>query len=1094
MTMAGGFCEVDFDDLQFFEKCGGGTFGSVYRALWKSQDMIVAVKKLLALDKEATVLSVLSHRNVMQFYGAVVEEPNFCLITEYATNGSLYAYLQKPDNSMDFQHILRWAREIAQGMNYLHDEAPMKIIHRDLKSRNVVISHDWICKICDFGASRFMGSTTRMSLAGTFPWMAPEVIQSLPVSESCDTWSYGVVLWELLTHEVPFKGIEGFQVAWLVVERGERLTVPSSCPATFAKLMEECWNIEPKQRPSFRDILSRLHTMLNDETLPEETNSFLDHREVWRKEIEATIDRLKKAERNITIKEQELRQRENKLKEREKSLEQQFKVVKLDSYDVNTWREVDVYQWVRQLHNGHTNDLAMYADLFINNHITGRRLMMMTQADLKHMGITSVGHILELFTEIELLKAHNHRLLNFPPLSTIVPSKEGATSPVNRKLTVTFIFGHHLRKGASEKDHKWKMYMEMDEEDEEADDDVNPVTFIKNVSFSCSSNHGVFKIDHPPFIMEKWQTGVGPDVEVECLVQFEPTVKKPKSIKYHHKLDASATTSGQKVVTLTLLRTESPDESVDTLPQSPTRPSQSLSPSTHHSQSSPQLKGIWNKRQSLSTVSLPESVKSTNTGIWAGVVSGRKPSAPAIFSSVQAKPIPGTPLVLYPFHPSQTPPSSPSLSATSSPYSQGASPWSTPSPSQQVSRQQSPWLHTNQLSPVTVLNTSSQESSLSSHNLTSSDSSSSGGKGTKHKKSKIPPHTDTVHEPKVKFVISEPVRGESEVQDAHSNSYAEVCSKCMCHRQPSIDQSKQSPNTHKVGDKGCTNTSHERSEHSNRLHDNRGGNHINRGHRGRNRGNDRYDRFRDRERDYYGNQPQRDGYDIRRDENNRGKRQGWHEHQGQGQRSTHRGRDFQRDYLSSANYQRSVSDPKPRSGSFLSDGDQSDGGKASSYSAPYREPRGKGQYRGRREGNMSPGSPSSPATDRPRSGCADSESHPSNGAERSIEGSLESSYETRGGWTEVDHRHHSHRHSDHYHDSGHFRGRGYHGNDYQSDDEHNRHRGYSRGRGYHSDDNRRRHYSDGGGRGRGRKGRGSQDAEQYWSDRNTDRSNPQRKV
>ncbi|XP_060079774.1 mitogen-activated protein kinase kinase kinase 20-like [Ylistrum balloti] len=1080
MTLAGGFCEVDFDDLQFFEKCGGGTFGSVYRALWKSQDMIVAVKKLLALDKEATVLSVLSHRNVMQFYGAVVEEPNFCLITEYATNGSLYAYLQNPTNTMDFQHILRWAREIAQGMNYLHDEAPMKIIHRDLKSKNVVISHDWICKICDFGASRFMGSTTKMSLAGTFPWMAPEVIQSLPVSESCDTWSYGVVLWELLTHEVPFKGIEGFQVAWLVVERGERLTIPSTCPATFAKLMEDCWYVDPKQRPSFRDLLSRLHTMLNDESLPEETNSFLDHREVWRKEIEATIDRLKKAERNITLKEQELRERENKIKEREKSLEQQFKVVKLDSYDVNSWREVDVYQWVRQLHNGHTNDLAMYADLFINNHITGRRLLLMTQTDLKNMGITSVGHILELFTEIELLKAHNHRLLNFPPLSANVQNKERAASPVNRKVTVTFIFGHHLRKGTSEKDHKWKMYMEMDDEDEEEDKDVVPITLIKSVSFICSSNHGIFKIDHPPFIMEKWQTGLGPDIEVECNVQFESTVKKPKSIKYHHKLDASVTTSGQKVVILTLLSTESPPLSVDTLPASPARPSQSVSPSAHGNQTSPQLQGYWNKRQSLGTVSLPESIKSNNSSVWASVVSGRKPSSPAIFSSVQAKPIPGTPLVLYPFHPSQTPPSSPSLSATSSPYSQGSSPWSTPSPAQHVLRQQSPWFHTNQLSQVP--HSSSQESSFSSHNVTSSDSSSSGGKSTKHDNSKI--SRDTARDLKVSFVISEPVS--SDGQDTHTNSYADVCNRCLCQRQPTAGQAKQSPNLQKSGDEGYNSSHHEsndrRSLHDNKdgFHDNRGGNHINRGHRGRYRGEDRH-RYRDNRNDYYDNQRY-----------NRGKRQGRGDGRGRGHYSVHKVRGSQRDVLSGGDYQRSFSDPKPRTGSFLSDGDLSDGGKANSYNAPDSKPLVKSQHRGRKGKNISQCLPTSPASVGP-SGSENKDSHHSNRAETLDDGSLESHKERGGGWREVDHRHSDNAHN-HHHNYGRTRGRGYRRNDYQSDDEKNMHHGYSSSRGYNGDDDRRRHYSDGEARGRGHNGRRGRESEQYCPDQSTGRAHPQKKV
>lgn len=134
--MATALVEIEFEDLLFLEKCGGGTFGSVYRALWTPHELEVAVKKLLVMDKEAQVLSVLSHRNIIQFYGAVLDEPNYCLVTEYASNGSLYAYLQNPDNTLDFQQILKWSKEIALGMNYLHREAPIKVIHRDLKSKN----------------------------------------------------------------------------------------------------------------------------------------------------------------------------------------------------------------------------------------------------------------------------------------------------------------------------------------------------------------------------------------------------------------------------------------------------------------------------------------------------------------------------------------------------------------------------------------------------------------------------------------------------------------------------------------------------------------------------------------------------------------------------------------------------------------------------------------------------------------------------------------------------------------------------------------------------------------------------------------------
>ncbi|MGH0168636.1 UNVERIFIED_CONTAM: hypothetical protein FKN15_061821 [Acipenser sinensis] len=280
-SLSASFVQIKFDDIQFYENCGGGSFGSVYRANWKSQDKEVAVKKLLKIENEG------------HGYG---------FPPKYASRGSLYDYLSSDESEkMDMDHIMTWAMEIAK----------------------VVVTADRVLKICDFGASRFHSHTTHMSLVGTFPWMAPEVIQSLPVSETCDTYSYGVVLWEMLTREIPFKGLEGLQVAWLVVEKNERLTIPSSCPASFADLMKRCWDSDPKRRPNFKQIMMTLESMSNDSQLPDQCNSFLHNKAEWRCEIEATLERLKKLERDLSTKEQELKERERRLKMWERKLIEQ---------------------------------------------------------------------------------------------------------------------------------------------------------------------------------------------------------------------------------------------------------------------------------------------------------------------------------------------------------------------------------------------------------------------------------------------------------------------------------------------------------------------------------------------------------------------------------------------------------------------------------------------------------------------------------------------------------------------------------------------------------------------------------------------------
>ncbi|XP_045910265.1 mitogen-activated protein kinase kinase kinase 20 isoform X1 [Micropterus dolomieu] len=520
------FVQIKFDDIHFYENCGGGSFGSVYRARWISQDKEVAVKKLLKIENEAEILSVLSHRNIIQFYGAIVEAPNYGIVTEYASGGSLYDYLSSDESEeMDMGQIMTWAAEIARGMHYLHSEAPVKVIHRDLKSRNVVLAADKVLKICDFGASKFLTHTTHMSLVGTFPWMAPEVIQSLPVSETCDTFSYGVVLWEMLTREIPFKGLEGLQVAWLVVEKNERLTIPSGCPSSFAELMRNCWATEAKERPMFKQILSTLESMSNDSQLPQQCNSFLHNKAEWRFEIEATLERLKKLERDLSTKEQELKERERRLKMWERKLIDQSNSPLLPTLDIYTWTEEHVYFWMQQMFGAGegTCGMQLYADLFKENHITGRRLLLLTENDMRDMGVKSKGHVMHLKGEIEKLTNDYLGFVHFPPLL-----KDELEKEVERSKTVNLelVFGYHWKPGTGRSDCKWKIYMELD------GDDV-AVTYIKDVIFNANRQDvEILRMTKPPFVMDKWIVGIQQNQRVDYTVNYENDVKSPKSTRH----------------------------------------------------------------------------------------------------------------------------------------------------------------------------------------------------------------------------------------------------------------------------------------------------------------------------------------------------------------------------------------------------------------------------------------------------------------------------------------------------------------------------------------------------------------------------------
>uniref|UniRef100_UPI0037E8B507 mitogen-activated protein kinase kinase kinase 20 isoform X1 n=1 Tax=Semicossyphus pulcher TaxID=241346 RepID=UPI0037E8B507 len=520
------FVQINFDDILFYENCGGGSFGSVYRARWISQDKEVAVKKLLKIENEAEILSVLSHRNIIQFYGAIVEAPNYGIVTEYASGGSLYDYLSSDESEeMDMGQIMTWAAEIARGIHYLHSEAPVKVIHRDLKSRNVVLAADKVLKICDFGASKFVTHTTHMSLVGTFPWMAPEVIQSLPVSETCDTFSYGVVLWEMLTREIPFKGLEGLQVAWLVVEKNERLTIPSGCPASFAELMRNCWATEPKERPMFKQILSTLESMSNDSQLPQQCNSFLHNKAEWRIEIEATLERLKKLERDLSTKEQELKERERRLKMWERKLIEQSNSPLLPTLDIYHWTEENVFFWMQQIFGAGegTGGMHLYADLFKENHITGKRLLLLTENDMRDMGVKSKGHAMHLKAEIEKLTNDYLGFVHFPPLLKDELEKE---VEMVKTVNLELVFGYHWKPGTGKSDCKWKMYLELDGDDVAA-------TYIRDVVFNANyQDVEILRMTKPPFVMEKWIVGMTQNQKVDYTINFENDVKSPKSIRH----------------------------------------------------------------------------------------------------------------------------------------------------------------------------------------------------------------------------------------------------------------------------------------------------------------------------------------------------------------------------------------------------------------------------------------------------------------------------------------------------------------------------------------------------------------------------------
>ncbi|XP_055309714.1 mitogen-activated protein kinase kinase kinase-like [Sitodiplosis mosellana] len=336
--------EIDFRELRLEETIGSGGYSEVKRGYWRKTEVAIKIqnqrgnqdKTLEFIMKEAKLLSSLKHENIVSLYGACLTPPKFCIVMELAHGGSLQQVLAK--HKILPNVLVEWATQIARGMNYLHNGAPISVLHRDLKSFNVLISerideHDDLrnktLKITDFGlAHEDLGlahSTMQMSAAGTCQWMSLELIKCGQFSKASDVWSYGVVLWELLTGEIPYKGLDYGAIMYGVGGNKIRPSdfgtpILKSFPETWGKLMKSCWDKDPHKRPSFKDILRELDTVDRSGLSETPNNTFHTMQDGWKKEIAEIVHEMRMKEEELTRKEDELKQKQIQLEALEQDL------------------------------------------------------------------------------------------------------------------------------------------------------------------------------------------------------------------------------------------------------------------------------------------------------------------------------------------------------------------------------------------------------------------------------------------------------------------------------------------------------------------------------------------------------------------------------------------------------------------------------------------------------------------------------------------------------------------------------------------------------------------------------------------------------
>ena len=306
--------EIPFERIRDLQWLGSGAQGAVF--LGQMNNERVAVKKVKdRAEADIKHLRKLNHPNIVAFKGVCIQSPCYCIVMEYCPYGQLFDVL-KNGRQISPALAIEWSKQIASGMQYLHSH---KIIHRDLKSPNVLLSYADTLKISDFGISRqWSEGSIKMSFAGTVSWMAPEVIRVEPCSEKVDVWSFGVVLWELLTCEIPYKGVDSSAIMWGVGNNSLQLPIPSTLPDGFKLLLKQCWSPKPRNRPSFRHVLMHIDIAAS-ELLRFQNDTYFTIQQSWKYEIGNCVGRMKTG--NITMCSDSIQEELELIKKRKEELQ-----------------------------------------------------------------------------------------------------------------------------------------------------------------------------------------------------------------------------------------------------------------------------------------------------------------------------------------------------------------------------------------------------------------------------------------------------------------------------------------------------------------------------------------------------------------------------------------------------------------------------------------------------------------------------------------------------------------------------------------------------------------------------------------------------
>ncbi|KAK9003081.1 hypothetical protein V6N11_060651 [Hibiscus sabdariffa] len=268
--------EIDRRLLKMGERIACGSCGDLYRGIYLGQDVAVKILRSEPLSgtledefaQELAILREVQHKNVVRFIGACTKFPHLSIVTEWCSIGTRtkrFVHLTAIGGfelpSLPLPPVAVSTSETILRMEYLHQN---HIIHRDLKTANLLMDTDNVVKVADFGVARFQNQGGVMTAeTGTYRWMAPEVINHQPYDQKADVFSFAIVLWELVTAKVPYDTMTPLKAA-LGVRQGLRPELPENAHPKLLDLMQRCWEAAPDKRPSFSEIRAELETLFEE--------------------------------------------------------------------------------------------------------------------------------------------------------------------------------------------------------------------------------------------------------------------------------------------------------------------------------------------------------------------------------------------------------------------------------------------------------------------------------------------------------------------------------------------------------------------------------------------------------------------------------------------------------------------------------------------------------------------------------------------------------------------------------------------------------------------------------------------------------------